>query len=69
MSNGLTRLETRFLGEPEAVEAAKARKAGEMLDAEEADELGLVSFALTISTGKTRCASSSKSAPASLPMR
>jgi benzoyl-CoA-dihydrodiol lyase len=44
MSNGLTRLQTRFLGEPEAVDAAKA-KAGEMLDASAADELGLVTFA------------------------
>jgi benzoyl-CoA-dihydrodiol lyase len=44
MSNGITRLETRFLGEPEAVEAAKARQ-GEALDASAADELGLVTFA------------------------
>ncbi len=45
MSNDLTRLETRFLGEPEAVEAAKA-KIGAALEAEEADELGLVTYAL-----------------------
>ena len=44
MSNGLTRLETRFLGEPEAVEAAKAT-IGEQLDASQAEEMGLVSFA------------------------
>ena len=44
MSNGITRLETRFLGEPEAVEAAKAKQ-GEALDASAADELGLVTFA------------------------
>jgi len=44
MSNGITRLETRFLGEPEAVEAAKARQ-GEALDASAASELGLVTFA------------------------
>ncbi len=44
MSNGLTRLQTRFLGEPEAVEAAKAT-IGEQLDAAQADELGLVTFA------------------------
>jgi len=44
MSNGITRLETRFLGEPSAVEAAKARQ-GEALDASAADELGLVTFA------------------------
>ena len=44
MSNGITRLETRFLGEPEAVEAAKAKQ-GEALDASAANELGLVTFA------------------------
>ena len=44
MSNGLTRLQTRFLGEPEAVEAARAR-AGEPLDAAAATGLGLVTFA------------------------
>lgn len=45
MPNGLTRLEARFLGTPEAVETAKAA-VGRALDAEEADELGLVTFAL-----------------------
>ena len=45
MSNDLTRLQTRFLGEPERVDGAKA-KAGEALEAEEASELGLVTFAL-----------------------
>ena len=44
MSNGITRLETRFLGEPEAVEAAKAKQ-GEALNASAANELGLVTFA------------------------
>jgi benzoyl-CoA-dihydrodiol lyase len=45
MSNGLTRLATRFLGEPQSLE--NARKAiGEKLDAERAAELGLVTFAL-----------------------
>jgi benzoyl-CoA-dihydrodiol lyase len=44
MSNGITRLETRFLGEPEAVETAKSRQ-GETLDASAASELGLVTFA------------------------
>ncbi len=44
MSNGITRLETRFLGEPEAVEAAKSRQ-GDTLDASAAIELGLVTFA------------------------
>jgi benzoyl-CoA-dihydrodiol lyase len=42
-SNGLTRLERRFLGHPAAVEAAAAR-VGEPLEAAEADELGLVTF-------------------------
>ncbi|SFL68689.1 2,3-epoxybenzoyl-CoA dihydrolase [Shimia aestuarii] len=41
MGNDLTRLETRFLGEPESVEKAKAA-IGEALEAEDADELGLV---------------------------
>jgi len=45
MSNGLTRLQTRFLGEPESLEAARAA-IGETLDAERAAELGLVTFAL-----------------------
>lgn len=41
MGNELTRLETRFLGEPESVEKAKAA-IGEALEADDADELGLV---------------------------
>ena len=45
MSNGLTRLACRFLATPENVEAAKAAR-GKMLDAEAAQELGLVTFAL-----------------------
>ena len=45
MSNDLTRLQTRFLGTPEQVEAAAGQK-GVALEAEEADELGLVTFAL-----------------------
>jgi benzoyl-CoA-dihydrodiol lyase len=44
MANGLTRLATRFLGTPDAVEKARARIA-EPLDAESADALGLVTFA------------------------
>ncbi|TDJ68758.1 MAG: benzoyl-CoA-dihydrodiol lyase [Planctomycetota bacterium] len=43
MSNGLTRLETRFLGTPEAVPEILART--EPFDAETADELGLATFA------------------------
>jgi benzoyl-CoA-dihydrodiol lyase len=44
MSNDLTRLQTRFLGEPEKVDAAKA-KAGVELPAREALQMGLVTFA------------------------
>ncbi len=43
MSNDLTRLQTRFLGAPEAVTKAEGT-IGETLDAERADELGLVTF-------------------------
>jgi len=43
MGNGLTRLQTRFLGAPEMVEAARAR-IGEPLEADEADAAGLVTF-------------------------
>jgi benzoyl-CoA-dihydrodiol lyase len=45
MSHGLTRLESRFQAEPSELEAAKLRQ-GEALDAEAAEELGLVTFAL-----------------------
>jgi benzoyl-CoA-dihydrodiol lyase len=45
MSNGLSRLATRFLGEPQSLESAH-RAIGEKLDAERAEELGLVTFAL-----------------------
>jgi benzoyl-CoA-dihydrodiol lyase len=44
MANGLTRLATRFLDDDAALAAAKAR-AGEPLEADEADRLGLVTFA------------------------
>ncbi|MDN2579293.1 2,3-epoxybenzoyl-CoA dihydrolase [Aquibium sp. ELW1220] len=43
MSNDLTRLQTRFLGEPGKVEEARAR-IGEPLEAFDANELGLVTF-------------------------
>ncbi len=43
MSNGLTRLETRLLGEADKVDAAKARLCQD-LEASEADEAGLVTF-------------------------
>jgi benzoyl-CoA-dihydrodiol lyase len=45
MGNDLTRLQTRFLGEPEAVDALKD-KIGEDIEAEDADELGLVTYIL-----------------------
>jgi len=44
MANGLTRLETRFLGTPEAVPELLGH-AGTLLDAETADELGLATYA------------------------
>jgi benzoyl-CoA-dihydrodiol lyase len=44
MSNGLSRLQTRFLGEPDTLEAAQAA-IGRPLDGEEAEALGLVTFA------------------------
>jgi benzoyl-CoA-dihydrodiol lyase len=44
MGNGLSRLQSRFYGEPETLEVARA-KIGEPLQAEEAEELGLVTFA------------------------
>lgn len=45
MANDLTRLQTRFLGTPEAVEEAAAHK-GEALEAAEINELGLVTMIL-----------------------
>ncbi|MFD7297535.1 2,3-epoxybenzoyl-CoA dihydrolase [Streptomyces sp. NPDC059897] len=44
MSNGLSRLETRFLGDEESLAHARAAE-GRPLDAEEAERLGLVTFA------------------------
>ncbi len=44
MSNGLTRLQTRFLGDPDALAAAE-KSAGDALEAEDAEVLGLVTFA------------------------
>jgi benzoyl-CoA-dihydrodiol lyase len=43
MCNGLTRLESRFQGEPDRVEELRVR-IGEQIDASTADELGLVTF-------------------------
>ena len=45
MSNGLSRLATRFLGEPESVDKAKA-ETGKALEAEDCESLGLVTAAL-----------------------
>jgi benzoyl-CoA-dihydrodiol lyase len=45
MSNGLSRLASRFLGEPDALERSR-KHLGEPLDAEKAEALGLVTFAL-----------------------
>ncbi len=44
MGNGLTRLQTRFLGDPGALAAAE-KAAGEPLEADDAETLGLVTFA------------------------
>ncbi len=45
MGNGLTRLQTRFIGDDQAVEAA-GQAVHEKLNAESADALGLITFAL-----------------------
>ena len=45
MSHGLTRLQSRFQADPSDLETAQA-KIGEALDAEAAEQLGLVTFAL-----------------------
>jgi benzoyl-CoA-dihydrodiol lyase len=45
MSNGLSRLASRFLAEPASIDAVRSR-IGEMIDAETAEQLGLVTFAL-----------------------
>ncbi len=45
MSNGLSRLASRFLASPADLEAAKNQR-GKMLDAGQAQQLGLVTFAL-----------------------
>jgi benzoyl-CoA-dihydrodiol lyase len=44
MGNGLTRLQTRFFGDEDGLAAAE-KAVGEPLEAEEADKLGLVTFA------------------------
>ncbi|MDI1345338.1 MAG: 2,3-epoxybenzoyl-CoA dihydrolase [Pseudolabrys sp.] len=44
MGNGLSRLQTRFLGEPESVKVAQS-KIGVAVEAEEADSIGLITTA------------------------
>jgi benzoyl-CoA-dihydrodiol lyase len=44
MGNGLTRLQTRFYGDEDGL-AAVEKRAGEPLEAEEAEKLGLITFA------------------------
>jgi benzoyl-CoA-dihydrodiol lyase len=44
MGNDLTRLQTRFLGTPEAVEDLREH-VGEALEADQAEELGLITYA------------------------
>ena len=44
MSNGLARMETRFLGEPDSIGAARAQ-IGKELDSDAADALGLITVA------------------------
>ncbi len=43
MANGLTRIETRFLGDADRIDAVRAALGSE-LDAQAADQLGLVTF-------------------------
>jgi benzoyl-CoA-dihydrodiol lyase len=45
MSHGLTRLESRFQADPADLDRAKA-KIGEAVDGEEAEQVGLITFAL-----------------------
>ena len=45
MSHGLTRLQSRFQADPEDVDRARARS-GEPIDGDDAERLGLVTFAL-----------------------
>jgi benzoyl-CoA-dihydrodiol lyase len=44
MGNGLTRLQTRYLGEPDTLKAVQG-KIGTAIEAEEADSLGLITTA------------------------
>ena len=69
MGNGLTRLATRFLGEPESLVAAAAQ-IGTPLAAEAAEALGLVTAAHDeVDWDEEIAARCSRSAPASRPTR
>ena len=65
MSNGITRLQTRFLADSE--QPARILESAGILDADTADQLGLATSRRTTSTGRTSCASPSRSALPSLP--
>ena len=65
-ANGLTRLETRFLGEPATADAAARRAPA---TPRRRSRRASSPSRPTTSTGRTRCASPSRSAPASRPTR
>jgi benzoyl-CoA-dihydrodiol lyase len=65
MSNGLTRLQSRFLRDP--AHAERLQKEQPRCTGEDADELGSSPSSSKTSTGRTTCASPSKSARRSRP--
>ena len=68
MSNDLSRLATRFLGEPESVDERQSRRRANRSKPKHARSWGSSRRHSTTSTGTTRCASSWRSARASPPM-
>ncbi len=69
MGNDLTRLQTRFYGDDQDLETAEAA-AGQAIGGDEAEQAeGSSPSRPTTSTGTTRCASPSRSGPASAPTR
>ena len=66
MSNGLSRLATRFWGRDDDLQRARDLIGKDLLAAEAVDA-GLVTVRSTSSTGTTRCACCSRSGPASRP--
>ncbi len=66
MGNGLTRLQTRFLGEPETLQALQG-KIGQPTEGEEAQSSASSPWPTRTSIGTTNCASCWRSAPASPP--